>query len=400
MTDRRSVLRGLLLAAVSRCVQAAPPSLARDRLLDEGEAALMRGDSDKAMQAFEQAGAMGHDPAIELGLVRAAMQAGRYRQAQGFAAHTAGEHGHDAACVAAHLWLLQLAGQAPLAAQTSEQALPLLTSSGRALLDEVMRQWRHGWPRVSAELRQAPLRLCPYAHGAPLPAQARTVCSGALMPGADGMQRVAVPVDVIDAGRPTLWWVRNGLGQTVPAMLEEVAHDVTQTQPVRLLRLQGRPLPGQVVLAERDAFPGAPAYAVSYAIDAQDSPMATPSEAARAMANWPVMRMGFAGRVDAQLGRLLGVEGPQGPWSQADDSRNPLGGPVWNAQGLLIGLALPAAQGTGPDRMWPASAMRRSGWFATTSSSASASTAAHAAPMPLDEIYEQSMKLCVQVMAA
>jgi hypothetical protein len=400
MADRRSVLRGLLLAALARQaqrVQAAPPSWLRARLLDEGEAALMRGDADKAMQAFEQGGAMGHDPAIELGLVRAAMQAGRYRQAQGFAAHTAGEHGSDEACMAAHLWLLQLGGQGALAAQTSEQAMPLLTPSGRALLDEVTRQWRLGWPRATNALRRAPLRLAPYAHGEPVPEQARTVCSGTLMPGADGMQRVAMPGDVVDEGQASRWWVRNGLGQTVQATLEDLAPDA-KTQPVRLLRLQGKPLPGQAILAERDAFPGSPAYAASYAIDAQDTPAATPSEAARAAASWPLMRMGFAGRVDAQLGRLLGVEGPQGPWSQADGGRNALGGPVWNAQGHLIGVALSAAQGAGPDRMWPVSAMRRSGWFTSTSVATPSGSAA--TPMPLDEMYEQGMKLCVQVMAA
>jgi hypothetical protein len=409
MTDRRSVLRGLLLAAVSRRVQAALPSWARDRLLQEGETALMRGDVERAMQAFEQAGAMGHDPAIELGLVRAAMQAGRYRQAQGFAAHTAGEHGSDAACVAAHLWLLQLGGQAALAAQTSEQAMPLLTPSGRALVDEAMRQWQRGWPQASAVqagmLMRAPWRLAPYAHGEPIPDRARTVCSGTLLPGADGAQRVAVPVEIADAfaaGEARRWWVRNGLGHTVPATLEGLAADAPHasdagTQPVRLLRLQGQPLPGHAMWAGRDAFPGSPAYAVSYATDAQDTLAATPSEAARATAGWPVMRMGFAGRVDAKLGRLLGVEGPHGPWSQADGALNPLGGPVWDARGQLIGLALPAAQGAGPDRMWPVSAMRRTGWFASVSTTPPMLVAAS---MPLDAIYAQSMQLCVQVIAA
>jgi len=75
--DRRSVLRGLLLAAIARTGQAAPPLLepasGPATQLAQGEAALKRGDAAAAMQAFEQAGAQGHDPAVELGLVRAAM---------------------------------------------------------------------------------------------------------------------------------------------------------------------------------------------------------------------------------------------------------------------------------------------------------------------------------------
>lgn len=374
---------------MSRYVGAAALSPGREDELSEGEAALMQGDADKALQAFEQAGALGHDPVIELGLVRAAMQGGRYRQAQGFASHTAGEHVHDSACMAIHAWLLHLGGQTPYATQVIEQARAVLSAPGQALLNEVARQWLQGWPFASNALRRAPLRLAPYAHGEPIAAHAQAVCSGTLVMGADHVQRVILPANVVDIGA-SRWWVRNGLGLTVCATLEDAEHG----QAVRTLRLVSASLPGQAVLAERDAFPGSIAYAVSYANGPQDTQAATPSESARATASWPLMRMGFAGRVDAAFGRLLGVEGPDGPWSQSDGTRNALGGPVWNAKGQLIGVALPSIDGKSPDRMWPASALRRPGWVAQTQVNNALM------PMPLDEIYELSLKTCVQVIAA
>lgn len=413
MADRRSVLRGLLLAAMSQHLQAAPP-LSRDRQderahwLNEGEAALMRGEPELAMQAFERGGAMGHEPAIELGMVRAAMQAGRYRQAMGFAAHTAGEHARDASCVAVYIWLLRLGGQSDMAEQLMQQTLSVLSEpAARGVLEAVQAQWQCGWPQADGVLRTTPLRLAPYAHGEVLPPSARTVASACLMPAQDGVQRVLAPA--LDAlklrceprsacasnGAPA-WWARNGLGQTVPIALEAPSVDGL----VSVWRVVGKLSPVRFQLAARDAFAGSPAYALSYAMGRAQAPAATPSESTTAPAAWPLMRMGFAGRTDEKLGPLLGVEGLHGPWSRGDDAThpNPMGGPVWNAQGRWIGMALAGASGQEPDRLWPQSAWRR--WSRGDAASSSSASTAPPTPMPLDEIYEQSLLACLQLLTS
>ncbi|RTL29533.1 MAG: hypothetical protein EKK47_13010 [Burkholderiales bacterium] len=412
MADRRSVLRGLLLAAMSQHLQAAPPALQdgqseRTHWVREGEAALMRGEPEQAMQAFERGGAMGHEPAIELGMVRAAMQAGHYRQAMGFAAHTAGEHARDADCVAVYIWLLRLGGQLAMAEQLMQQTLSVLNEpAARGVLEAVQAQWQRGWPQADGVLRTTPLRLAPYAHGEVLPTSARMVASACLMPAQDGVQRVLAPA--LDAlklrceprsacasnGAPA-WWARNGLGQTMPIALEAPSVDGL----VSVWRVVGKLSPVRFQLAARDAFAGSPAYALSYAMGRVETPAATPSESTTAPAAWPLMRMGFAGRTDDKLGPLLGVEGLHGPWSRGDDAihPNPMGGPVWNAQGRWIGMALAGASGQEPDRLWSQSAWRR--WSRIDASPASAGMALPT-PMPVDEIYEQSLLTCLQLLTS
>jgi len=368
--DRRSVLRGLLLAAIARTGQAAPPLLepasGPATQLAQGEAALKRGDAAAAMQAFEQAGAQGHDPAVELGLVRAAMQAGRYRQALGFAAHTAGEHPRDAACLAAYLWLLRLGGQDGFAQQLWSQASQLdWAQADRPLLAAARAPWSPHWPVATGALRSAPLRLAPYAHGEALPEGARVVASGTLVQNDQGVQRAIVSSTALSSlrspGQGARWWVRNGLGLTVRATLE--AFD--PAEPLVALRLD-QAMPGAATLAPRDAFPGSVAYALAFTTQTQDDAPATPSEGKGpgALAAWPWMRMGFAGQTEAIL--------------------HPQGGPVCDAQGRLTGC------GSIPCSRW-----RDKGWV-TSAASANQSIQR----LPPDEVYEMGLTFCLHVIVA
>lgn len=69
-------------------------------------------DKDKAAAAtIERAAMMLHAPDTEMGLVRSYMQAGHYRRALAFCAHTAGVH-REASVVAA-LWRHHLADRKP-----------------------------------------------------------------------------------------------------------------------------------------------------------------------------------------------------------------------------------------------------------------------------------------------
>lgn len=78
----------------------------RSALLAQGESALARGDVGNALAAFERAALMLHAADTEMALVRTYMQAGEYRRAVSFSAHTAGAHrqavaGRGALCLAA-----------------------------------------------------------------------------------------------------------------------------------------------------------------------------------------------------------------------------------------------------------------------------------------------------------
>jgi len=307
------------------------------------------------------------------------MQAGHHRQALGFAAHTAGEHPKDAACLAAYLWLLRLGGQDEFARQVWSPASQFNGSDADGQLLQALRDaWSVDWPQALGRLRQAPLRLAPYAHGQSLPSTARVVASGTLVRDAQGVQRAIVPASLLSSGAPQRWWVRNGLGLTV------VAHP-DATAPgglVAALRLDAV-MPGSASLAPRDAFPGSQAYAFAHALgQATGDAPATASEAALALAAWPVMRMGFAGPLHPQLGRLLGVEVAAGS--------NPLGGPVLDAQGRLTGVSLASIDT--PNRLVPASLLLGRGWAAN-----SAAPEPSATRLPSDALYELGLSSTLQI---
>jgi hypothetical protein len=238
------------------------------------------------------------------------MQAGRYRQALGFAAHTAGEHTKDAACLATYLWLLRLGGQDDFARQLWSPASQFDGSEADGqLLQAYSDAWAGDWPQACGRLRRKPLRLAPYAHGQALPSTARLVASGTLVRDAQGVQRVIVPASLLPAGAPQRWWVRNGRGLTVGARVDA-------TEPggrVAALRLDAV-MPGPATLAPRDAFPGSQAHAFAHALgQAGDDVPATPSEATLALAAWPLMRLGFAGQVHPQQGACWALTSPPAP---------------------------------------------------------------------------------------
>jgi hypothetical protein len=165
-------------------------------------------------------------------------------------------------------------------------------------------------------------------------------------------------------------WVRNGLGQTAVARVVGAA-TVASTTPT-LLRLELEPplpCPAGIPAPEREPFAGSPGYTLEYA------PGAGPEPA------WPLLRQGFLGRPLAQPGdRLLGIDAPAGP----------RGGPVFDAQGRLAGVALRGKDGR--DRLLAAAVLGED--FASPASGA-------APPAPraaVDEVYELGLRLALQVL--
>lgn len=189
-------------------------------------------------------------------------------------------------------------------------------------------------------------RLAPASSGDAVPAAARVLGSGLLIDAAHALAPRA------PFGDATSVWLRDGLGHTVRARFER------SMGPLALLRLE-RPLEAQpIMLAPRDAFPGSPAHAVAYRA-------ATVPEPAL-----PTLHSGFLGMTH------LGIE--MGSSAQ--------GGPVFDSQGRVIGVALTDTEGHG--MLLPASSLR---------AFIGDSPASTAPRLPLDELYERALRITLQV---
>jgi len=355
-------------------VEAATPARLQERaeLLKKGETALARLDVTGALNAFERAALILHAADTEIALVRAYMQSGDYRRALAFGAHTAGAHLDEVGGSLLYVWLLHAGGQPAIAQRLLANAETRIPGNPR--VQAVQQQLRSGMPVASGPLLTLPTRLAPYGGMNGLPASARVVGSAVLL---HGGTKALLPLSLLPAsGR---LWLRNGLGQLVQARTDQKFSALG----VALVRLQSRlPVPDDQLVAASDAFPGSPGFAVEYA--------ATPDAAPA----WPLLRTGFLGSASGTTGeRLLGLALPAGP----------RGGPVFNAGGQLIGLALPGRVGQGGDLLVPASELRKA--LGATFSAVPPQAGIPAAPASarpratVDKIYEASLKTSLQVIA-
>lgn len=326
----------------------APQRLA---LMQRGQAALARGDAAQALDAFEQAAALQHAADIEIGVVRAQMQAGEYRHALAFAAHTAGYHREVGAGAALYAWLLQLGGQAQIARRQLALAEERLPGDGAL---------REAAALLAGAAAEPGSLGAPVATGALPAAGARVVGNATLWP--DGRHALA-PLALVDAASTV--WLRNGLGQGVAATL--LVRD--EAAGLGLLRLAEPLVPPRAALAAREPFAGSPGYVASFAADPQARPA------------WPQLRLGFVGRQAGDgSGRWLGIEVP--PASA--------GAPLFDAAGGLAGIVLPV-DGDGRARVASLAALR-----ALTGLPAAAATPITPHPAP-DEVYENALRSVLQL---
>lgn len=367
-----------------------PQSLAeRRQLLEVGEGSLVAGDVEGARRAFEQAANMAHSAEIELGILRTQMQAGEYRQALAFAAHTAGVHLDDVEGAIFYAWLLNLGAQLTVADQVLQQAERRVPA--HPLLREVRHCLRTDMPLASGALLALPVRLAPWSTGEVVSPQARVAASALLL--ADGRHALAPRVAISASG---VIWLRNGLGQTVsarPVKLDGAgrgqAADADAPGLVMLELVRPLPVAGGDIVSPRDAFPGSPAFAMDYPIDAAGQPA------------WPLMRAGFLGAPlstekagAAWAARRLGVALPA-PGS-------PRGGPVYDQGGRLIGLALGGRSVAGADgvdqadRLVPISILRShfGDRFGVPTPEP------RPTPIGADELYERAMRTSLQVLVS
>ena len=347
--------------------------LERAGLLASGEVALARLDAAAAQSAFERAALILHAADTEIALVRAYMQAGDYRRALTFVAHTAGAHLDVAEGSLLYAWLLQVGGQPALAQRLLADVSARLPND--TLAQSVQQQLRSGAPIAADKLLTPPLRLAPYGDSKGLLNTTRVVGSAVLL--RDGASAL-MPLNLLP--RSGRLWLRNGLGKLVKARL----HKRLPGTGVALLRLErALPVAGEFSVVARDAFAGSAGFAVEYVSSAH----ATPA--------WPVLRAGFLGGAAGNANqRLLGIEMPAGA----------RGGPVFDAAGQLTGLALPGGKGQADDRLVPASQLTKAlgptlagrllGVSDPTLLAGSRTRAS------VDAVYEASLKTTLQVITA
>ena len=143
----------------------------RADLLAQAEGELAQGNAQSAEKTLDRAAGMLHAADTEMGLVRAYMQAGDYRRALSFAAHTAGAHPEDISGLGLYAWLLHLGGQPAVARQLLDQTLAQVRPSQREapsvrLLAEVSQRLQAQQLALDGTLLQPPMRLAPMPHGA------------------------------------------------------------------------------------------------------------------------------------------------------------------------------------------------------------------------------------------
>lgn len=344
----RQVARGLATALASAAVAAHEPARPEvTELLRRADAALSAGHAEEAQAAYEQAAALQHASHIEVGWVRARMQAGGYRQAVAFAAHAAGAHPDEPEGALAYAHLLSLGGQ-------TSAAQAVLQRARRRLPDEPTLQ--HDLTACpSAHVAGVPLGLRPPALGQAVPAGAVVAGSGLLLGDA---RHVLVPLSLVD-GIATMW-VRNGLGRA------QRAHEVSRNPEAGIAVLQlAAPLdvPVKLSRAPREAFPGSAAFVAGYRADPQGQP------------SWPQLCVGFLGSPPRNGGaRPLGIGIEAGS----------IGAPVFDTAGRLVGLVAPGGPAGEPTLL----AVRHLVGF-DTSTDASA--------LAVDELYERSLRSSVQL---
>lgn len=349
----------------------------RAELLQQGELLLSRRSTPEALATFERAALILHAADSEMAIVRSHMQAGEYRRALAFGAHTAGAHLDVVGGSALYAWLLYAGGQTQVAQRLLAEAQARSASS--PLIAAVGVQLATGQPRALGSLLALPTRLAPYGDAGGIPNSARVVGNATLLPSG---KSAFVPAALASPGNTGLW-LRNGLGQMAKA---------TVTQ--RLLQFGlavvslGTALapPEDYAVAPRDAFAGSIGYAVEYA--------SLPTHEAA----WPLLRSGFlGGQADASnqasRWRSLGIDMPKGP----------RGGPVFDAAGQLAGIALPRSAGKGKaggaDLMVPVSALKAAlgASFAAPSNAAASPQAAPPPKAAMDRVYESALKSSLQV---
>jgi len=388
---------------------------ARQALMRQAAQALAAGEPQRAAGLFEQAATWyGESVEAELGMVRAHMQAGAFREALSFAYLASGEHADSPAAVALLAYIEDRAGQTERGLARLKEAgarFPddpsLLAVKAEILIDRgaaaravtELDDWfarrpasaelyalraraalavgdrdgakdsRQRAERIdaSAPMQINPLRPIPLMAPLKLAADAEwNAGSGAVI---DGGRRVVTLARIV-AGAKGGIWVRNGLGVLRRAQVEALH----EREGIAVLRLD-RPYAGATRLGPEsmaEPAPGRPCLVMGYAV------AESPEPAYPALAAGLVFRAASADAVQTTLAQTAGFSG----------------GPVFDAQGRWLGLSLGPSGGAGGQ------VLRASVFRALLPKESAAAPEAKAAANPsFEELYERFMPVVVQVLA-
>lgn len=408
-----SLAAGTQYGGASDTAQAATQP--RQAVMRQATQMLVAGQPQRAAVLFEQAATQyGESVEAELGMVRAHLQAGAFREALSFAYLVSGEHADSAAAVALLAYIEDRAGQTERALARLKEAearfaddpsllavkAEILIDRGAAIraaaeLDAWLahhpaqgelhalraraalalgdrggyRHWQQRAARIDtpAKTNDSPLRPTPFMqpvqHG---PEAEWNAGSGAII---DGGRRVVTLARIV-AGSKGDVWVRNGLGAVRRAVVEALY----LREGVAVLRLASpysisAPF-GPELMAE--PAPGRACVAMGYAVTESPEPA------------YPALAAGL-------VFRALSTEAVQTTVAQTAGFR---GAPVFDAHGRWLGLSLGPGEGAGGPLL------RASAFRALLPKQSAAAGPMPAANPSFEELYERFMPAVVQVLAA
>jgi hypothetical protein len=271
-------------------------------LLINAEALLKKLDGTAALNLFEQAAQIVHSSEVEVGIVRAHLQAGQFQRAISFGAHASGAHLDEAAPSLLYVHLLKISGQ---------------TAHAEKLLNAC--RLRFG----DAGLKSVKVKLSPYFDEIGLPAQAKMLGSGLRLPNDQG---VAVPFSMLRGIKK--FWVRLGSGVLAIAMPKRTYG----TDGLAILRVENLPNPPTVeplIIARKAVFPGSVAFVMQFE---QQLPL-----------SWPLLVPGFIGEPSTNTSSNASLTERKGRRFVAIPSKVPMrsGATVFDQTGMAIGLVAP-----------------------------------------------------------
>lgn len=359
--------------------------------LDSARRALTSGDAATALTMYESLTQQGESLEAEIGLVKAALQAGEFRKAMSWATLTAGEHTESSDAVALLAFMHDRIGHTEQALATLRQLQtdrpndPVATAAlSHVLIDRGGNASSRATSAGGTAAKVAsPDWLRPSFE--PIPIGSTRVLSAGNGIIVDSGQHVLTYSAVLPKGATTIY-VRNGLGKIRRAVRE--AGD-QKGEIVRLRLTESYPaawaLPqDQIVAPEGVRF----CFALGYR---------SPGNSAGA---YPAVSPGLVFRADAGIGGLMQVTSALGAGN--------IGSPVFDPRGRLLGLSV----GTG-DIVIDGRNLRGNvgaGQFAirvlpaphgaTKATIAAARPAGPLPPMPaIEELYERLTPSLVQIVA-
>ncbi len=273
---------------------------------------LGEGRIEEARGTLEQAAGNFHSVEIELGLIQTLMQAGEYRHALSAAAHTQAEHPDVIDTSLLYAWLLAIGGQKAPAMQLLQSGIeqyPENKELKTMLLQIKIQHLDSSLISTSADIQLRPFVSSTFAQPA-----LRHLTNGVLI------NDSTVITTFFDDAKTKRIRVRNGLGQTVDAQVEQVF----PKQNFAVLVLKGVIHRVQLpAIAAKTPFPGNFVYVIGYSRNHLDR------------SDWPQLR------VDV-LGIPNGVA-PNYPLHLQDITA---GSGVYDRSGQLVGVVIKEGAGT------------------------------------------------------